>query len=128
MVLKVRRMGPGVPDELYVDYKYKDAGWIGPYPLSTSAYDLMIDRQKKMKRWNEYGVDYVDSGSSDTSTDDEESSSSEDDEDDGDDVVIVEGTSDDDEEDSSGSGNPNQSSAAPMGNSDNDEDDDWTAC
>ncbi len=64
MVLKVRRMGPGIPDELYVDYLYKDAGWNGPYPLSTSAYDLMIDRQKKMKRWNKYGVDYRESNDS----------------------------------------------------------------
>ena len=61
MVLKIRRMGPGVPDELYVDFNYKDAGWRGSYPLSTSAYDLMIDRMKKFKQWNEYGIDYGES-------------------------------------------------------------------
>jgi hypothetical protein len=61
MVLKIRRLGAGVPDELYVDFIYKDAGWRGPYPLSTSAYDLMIDRMKNFKRWNEYGIDYGES-------------------------------------------------------------------
>ena len=85
MTLQVRRKGPGVPDELYVDFDlHRHGGWKGPYLLSTSAYDLMIDRQKWMKRWNEYGTDCDESDSTDTSTDDEESSSSEDDEDDSD--------------------------------------------
>jgi hypothetical protein len=129
MVLRVRRKGPGVPDELYVDFDLnRDAGWKGPYPLSTSVYDLMIDRQRKMKRWNEYGTDDDESESTDTSTDDEESSSSEGDEEERNEVVIVEGTSDDEEEDTPEPGNPNQSSAAPMGDCQEDKDDDWTEC
>ncbi len=75
MVLKIIKLGPGVPDELYIDFAYKEAGWRGPYPMSTSAYDLMIGRMKKFKRWNEYGIDYGDS--TESSSEDEESTSPE---------------------------------------------------
>ncbi len=142
MTLRVERNGPGIPDETYVDFNYPNAGWRGPYPLSTSVYGLMIDRMRRFRHWNKHGVDgephKISSSESSSGDEDEgekdddeessssDSSSSSEDEDfrQGDEGGPNEATSEDDE--------PGDQAEDEGENNNSDESDDgkkyWTEC